>query len=391
MKNKIKIVSIILLFSAFMMCISCGQKENRGEKIIEDGVEVVINHIEPYRIKGEPSTFSLEKEFVIDTERDDIVELGLADIGHYFIVDSEGNIYLISPKNRENAIFKFDSNGNFITSCGRRGRGPGELIFRPFPPLFLIINPENEITVTNFYRRKLVFFKKNGVLIREKKLDSNLLAVIPLKNDKYLVFGNLEGGSTFSTISLSLCNSEFKKIIEFGTRKIPDERETEKIKGIYYTFPWGISDGKIFAGLQDKGYEINVYDLDGNLIRKIKKEYRHVPINGEYKKEYLKIYENYREFREKIYFPNNYPPFHSFFTDDEGRLFVMTYERGERPGEYIYDIFNKEGLFVGRRSLKVYHHPDGLFAIIKNNHLYCLQEKESGYKELVVYRVTWEK
>lgn len=44
----------------------------------------------------------------IDTEKYEVVELGLADIGHYFEVDSDGNIYLVSPKSKENVIFKFD-------------------------------------------------------------------------------------------------------------------------------------------------------------------------------------------------------------------------------------------------------------------------------------------
>jgi hypothetical protein len=56
----------------------------------------------------------------------------------------------------------------------------------------------------------------------------------------------------------------------------------------------------------------------------------------------------------------------------------------------MYDIFNSDGLFVGRKSLRIYHHPDGLFAMIKNGRLYCINEKESGYKEFVVYKVRWE-
>jgi hypothetical protein len=84
------------------------------------------------------------------------------------------------------------------------------------------------------------------------------------------------------------------------------------------------------------------------------------------------------------------PPLLSFFSDDEGRLFVMTYEEGENPGEYIYDIFNPDGVCVGIKSLKVFHDESGLYATMKNGRFYCINEKENGYKELKAYSVRWE-
>jgi hypothetical protein len=85
-------------------------------------------------------------------------------------------------------------------------------------------------------------------------------------------------------------------------------------------------------------------------------------------------------------------PFDSFFSDDEGRLFVKTFEKGINPGENLYDIFNPEGIFIGKKSLKI-HFREGIaiYAEAKKNLLYCLQEKENGYRELVVYNVKWEK
>ncbi|MFX0212313.1 MAG: hypothetical protein ACFFDT_40445, partial [Candidatus Hodarchaeota archaeon] len=113
--------------------------------------------------------------------------------------------------------------------------------------------------------------------------------------------------------------------------------------------------------------EILVFDLDGNLIKKIKKEHR----------------------------PGNQPPFQClFFIDDDGRLFIMTFEKGENPKECIFDIFNSDGVLVARKSLDVYVRNgtliQPLYAQSKNNRLYCLREKESGFKELVVYIMKWE-
>jgi len=377
-------------FMTYVLILNCNQKQEKFERITEDGVEVVINHTEPYKIKGQPTTIGLEKKFSIDTEKASTAKLGLVDIGKYFDVDSEGNVYLVSPMGKGNTIFKFDKKGNFVKSFGHRGQGPGELVSRRFPPLFLTIHSKDEIVVTNYYRRKLVYFNQKGDFIKEQKLDPKfmLLAVIPLPNGNYLAYEN-RGGPSYE-LPLSLFNQDFKKIKELGFRKIPDIGE-EKIKGIYYMFSWAISGGKIFTGKQERGYVINVYDLKGHLIRKIKKEYKPVPLTKEYKEQYFKIYKNSEEFLDKIYFPKNFPSFHSFFTDNNGRLFVMTYERGERLGKYIYDIFNEDGLFIGRKSLRIHHNSDSLFARMKNNRLYCIYEKESGYKEFTVYRIIWKK
>ncbi len=376
---------LLILF----LCLSCSQKQEKAKRITEDGVDVVVNHTEPYKIKGQPTTIELRKEFSIDTEKDSTIELRLVDIGNYFDVDPQGHVYLVSPMGKGNTIFKFDKQGNFITSFGHRGQGPGELVSRRFPPLFLTIYKEDQIVVTNYYRRRLVYFNLEGDFIREEKLDSNLtlFAVIPLPNGNYLAYEN-RGGPSYG-MPLSLFSHDFKKIKELGFRKLPSVWE-EKIKGIYYMFSWARSGDKIFTGKQELGYVINVYDLEGQLIRKIKKEYKPVPLTNEYKEKYLEIYKDMEGYRDKIYFPKYFPPFHSFFTDQKARLFVMTYEEGENPGEYIYDIFNEDGLFTGRKSLRIHHNSDSLFAQMKNNRLYCIYEKESGYKEFTAYKVTWK-
>ena len=64
---------------------------------------------------------------------------------------------------------------------------------------------------------------------------------------------------------------------------------------------------------------------------------------------------------------------------------METYEKGENPYECMLDIFNSDGVFVGRKSLKA-----ALGRKFKNSRMYCAHDKESGYQELVVYRMKWE-
>jgi len=87
-----------LLLSNILFNIACKKpNSHKIERIKEDGVEVVINHLEPYRIECEPTIFSLKEESFIDTERGDLAKIGLAEITD-FNVDSRGNLYISSSK-----------------------------------------------------------------------------------------------------------------------------------------------------------------------------------------------------------------------------------------------------------------------------------------------------
>jgi len=80
-------------------------------------------------------------------------------------------------------------------------------------------------------------------------------------------------------------------------------------------------------------------------------------------------------------------PFYSYFTDENGFLLVMTYEPGKKPGEYMYEVISPEGKLVNRVSLGPYFSTGNILAKVCRNQLYLVREKESGEKELVVYRI----
>ncbi len=394
-----KIIYLALSLTILLCCVHKGEKV---ERIIEDGVEVIVNHLEPYKIKGEPTALHLEEEFTIDTEKDDIAATGLTDI-YRFDVDSEGNIYfLIPPAGQGNLIYKFDRNGNFIISFARKGQGPYEL---EYPHYMRVIN-NDEILIIEPSKSKSYIFSTDGLPIKETPINNDIDMLIPLENGKYLIlfWHTQDREAKYFSLSLNLYSSDFKEIKEldrynkFPNRMIAEKIAEKIISGINYVFVGEQSGGNIYTGNCERGYEILVYDLEGNLLRKIRKEYKPVEVPEDYKKEYLKPFVETEDswaknWGEKIYFPKYWYPFYSFFPDDEGRLFVMTFEEGENPGEYIFDIFNSEGIFITRKSLKSSlskaRLPE-LHVKAKMNYLYCLREKESGYKELVVYKMRWE-
>jgi hypothetical protein len=369
---------------------------------MEDGVELIINHLEPYKIEGEPSILYLKEVLTIDFEREDLAEVGIREVVG-FDLDSGGNIYFRLSSSSTNYIYKFDAKGNFLFSFGRIGKGPGELEF----PRYLRVNELEQIVVSDSRRNKLFFYRENGDFIKDISLAANHRTATLLENGKMLAMKgsfNWEEGRTDYPIMLCDANLEEIKMLHPG-RSVPNFTVAKKANclRLYLDYNvWKISRSLIYIGNYGQGYEFLIYDTEGNISRKIRKEYHKVKVPDQVKDKIVNwLSENFAPFekvKNKIYFPEFYPPFQFFFLDEKGRLYVMTYERGKSPNSFMYDIFNPDGLFIGRIELDNYGslatspiiNPLPLEVVSKNNRLYCLREKENSYKELVVYKMRWE-
>ncbi|OGD40121.1 MAG: hypothetical protein A2V45_02765 [Candidatus Aminicenantes bacterium RBG_19FT_COMBO_58_17] len=382
--------ALILMF----MC-ACGPKTQRVEKTVENGVEVVVNHLAPYKIKGEYSSLMLEEEMVIEFEKDEIARLGLADI-RKFDVDSEGNIFLFqAPRKGEMVVFKFDQKGGFLKSFGPAGQGPGEIQRLSFQR----INRQDEILIWDSGALKLLLFDVKCLLIEERRLEwkiGNRGGLQFLENGNIMVGETTESeqqGNRYK-VFLNLYGPDFRKIAELARYEIVEPYGNEKISLFPLPGTGTVSPERIYVADEGVGYKISCYDLDGKLVRTIiKKDYRPVRVTETIKSEVLKKLAT-NPLRDNLYFPEYMPIFQYLFTDDEGRLFVVTSERGE-TGQYISDIFNPDGVFICRASLgyfdliRLIWEGQEFGIVAKKNRLYCLREKASGYKELVVSRMIW--
>ena len=97
---------LIWLCLILLLILYCKPAKEKIERHTEDGVEVIVNHLEPYKITNEPTRIYLEKQLTIDTETESMAETGLTNIV-YFDVDSDGNIYFLNDRPQKNYIIKF--------------------------------------------------------------------------------------------------------------------------------------------------------------------------------------------------------------------------------------------------------------------------------------------
>jgi hypothetical protein len=361
---------------------------------MENGVEVVVNHLQPYKIKGEPAVLTLEQEFMIDTENAGLSRAGLVDVKQ-FDADSQGNIYLfqVAQKN-EPLVFKFDREGNFVKCFGQVGQGPGEIQF----PAYQRINRRDEISIWDSGGLKLVIFDREGRVLKENRLEVktwNMPGGLQLlENGNYLIREPVPADNFFE-IKICLFSPDFRRLGEFGKYRLQDPMSAANVNAYPRMVILGSSSSRIYVGNNGPDYDIATYDLEGHRLRKIRKEYQPVKVPLGLKKEILSgLGQN--PLKNKVVFREFMPVFQYFFTDAEERLYVVTSEKNPEEGQHIADIFNKNGIFIAKKALGYYDFIKSLWMgqelgiLAKNNRLYCLGEKEaSGYKQLFVYRATW--
>lgn len=376
------------LIFGLVVVMSCGTKQSRIDKIYEGGVEVVLNHLEPYTLKGAPVHLRLENDITIDLEKEEYSGLGLK-MPDFVDADSKGNIFIVEQYDvSEYFIYKFDSTGEFVKKFGKKGQGPGELQ----AVRTLLVDRHDRIRIFDGNGLKVLDFDNEGNLVKETHIRHSLWDVIPLANGNYLAMRYPKDKSETYGMYLDLYDPDFKEIKRLDLYDLSDLTPGKKNPGIIIPYYWRVTGERIFVGNGQRGYEIRIFDLEGKLLRKIRKEYSPVPYPEEFRKQTERVAA--ANPGANLYVLKNMPPFNSFFIDDGGRLFVMTYEQGENKDEFIHDIFNPDGVFIARIRLGKYgilgRALNHLKATASNGRFYRLMLKESGYPEVIVYRMKWQ-
>jgi hypothetical protein len=357
------------------------------DKLIEDGVEVVINHQQPYRLSDEPETFSLEEQFRLDTERQDLAELGIRSIDE-FEIGGRGNIYLSTGKQ----VFMFDGQGRYVQALGKNGQGPGEYQM----VLGLRIMKTGEISFYDAENGKFLCFRPDGTWNKEIKKTSTIFTFEALSLDNgYFILRERHDEREKGTrrFQYALFDENFEKIKDFRPTysvEIP-YYQPSKINLLGYDMNCRISQDLVFvASSMDERLEIDVYNFRGDLVRKIRREAGREKVSDEFKAKTVKRWQQSAAWKEwdlekKHYFPDLFPPFRRFWVDDGARIFVETFEKGDHPGEVLLHIFNPQGIMTGLKSLA-----EARDRRFRDNRLYSVFRKDSGYDEIVGYQMRWE-
>jgi hypothetical protein len=190
-----------------------GPAASSGQKVeTVDGVRVV--HNEKGGLWGKSPKVALElirKIGDIDTDDEHLAFNYPTDIA----VDQEGNIYVLDGGNTR--IQKFDQDGKYLATIGRKGQGPGEFI----SPSDLDLDEDGNLVVTDTAQMRLHVIIGGG-----KDVKSIVLKDEPIYGIRSLGAGGYVGRA--STYSFPRRNQPAKKLDEMRLfrRLDPDGRVT---------------------------------------------------------------------------------------------------------------------------------------------------------------------
>lgn len=365
-----KFLSIALIMLALFLSLSCTKNKTEWKGTIEekDGVVIVKNPKESM-IQGD--IFSIEEDLSIG-QIEGTKEYMFGYLGG-IVVDEKENIYVDDRDGSEIIIKVFDKSGKYIRNIGRMGQGPGEFT----SVNHLQITPNNELMVIDTNSSKLIFFSLDGDYLRRAPYLGVRALKIQVNSDGNYFFYSMEYQGQRVSEAIYAAN----KLELFGPDlnfiKLVAKDEYRDIHGSIAP-PWMIvrfpSTDLAICGFSET-YELQIYDLNGHLVQKIFKDFDPVEIN-EYEKEK-------RDWTRRKGLPRYFPAFEDLSVDEEGRIYVQTFERQMDKDEFYFDVFEPDGKYIAKIPLKTF--PE----YWKNGKMYTFEEDENGFLYIKRYKVTW--
>lgn len=363
---------IIILICIFISSFSCKQQSNEWKGSIEEenGVMVVRNPKEPLH---NGNVFNIEEELSIGEAegREEYMFSQLRSI----VIDEEERIYALDYK--EAQIKVFNKNGEYLRTIGKKGQGPGELRL----PSHMHITSRNEIMVSDALNKRLTFYSLQGEFIRDLSTAEEFIARSDIDSKGNILGFRIEHDPEKSRYELKKFDKDLNYLFTIITfpYKLPNPRIIEPFSlSLRYDVA---NNDNIIVGYPDK-YNIQIFNSEGKLIRRIEKEYIPIEIT---KDEIIEIEEEMKRWLgdRELVIPRYHSAYRTFAVDEENRIFVGTWERTEDGKRYYYDVFDSEGKCLAIMPLNVRPW------IWKKKKLYTVEEDEEGYQVVKRYKVTW--
>jgi hypothetical protein len=372
---------LITLLLAFLIgtAAACSKKADswKGRIELEDGIKVTLNPKEPLL---SPEAITLTSELVIGRESDRKGTVIFRNLAPYGCVDTDisGNIYILDSG--ADTIFKVDPQGDLLKSFGRHGQGPGEFQ----SPGFIKVMPDGAIAVVDDIGHKLVRFDKDGTFLGEDRINVLPEITVPSVDSQGGIVAMLMEEGERLALSMNRILPGLRETIRFAekeTRRIFDG-STLDLYVPQFRFALTGNDHIVWGFQND--YLLNISNLDGKILRKIRKDYDLIPITEADFRARLKDAFQGRSAPQNItpVHPPHYWPFSLLIADEKGRILARTPAKSP-DGKMKYDLFDEEGKFVASIGL-------GGFAVRwKDDRLFVLEESPETGQVLRCLSVHW--
>ncbi len=365
--------------------ILCLAQPSSAKTQMIDGVKHVLNPATP---PNDEATVTPKQLWHLGADEDAPIE-ELFGYVTQVLVDEELNSYLLDAQLNEIRVFSPD--GEFLRNIGRNGEGPGE--FRNARQIFFL--PENRLGVAQMMPSRIAVLGREG----------GGFADLPLPGEPSMMrmVENARGAGDHSVLSvMTPLMSNDKMELQKSLRAIGPDGEivatyreiNEVMEGGAMVISFGGGEGDDFSGnwdVDDRGrvftsplgdeYMIRVYDPKGPLSHVIRREFES---RKRTRAEIAEIEEGFGDIPEGASRPE-VPAFDRdiarFETRPGGMLWVFS-SRDQAVAEAgrigPFDVFDGDGNYVKRLSVKADFDPERDEFRVSGNRLYIVKESQGS-------------
>lgn len=251
-----KKINLYIWFSLVLFLpFGCSQKDEwKGKIDYIDGVQVVTNYdkgIWEVNKKGKKIVFT--EEVAIGTLEGD--ENQLFHQPTYVMADQNENIYVLDSGNYR--IQKFDKNGNYLLTIGRKGQGPGEIL-RSFE---IKLDSHNDILIFDIDNNRISKFDTRGNFIDSFSVRFTPYHGVLDSEDNIYIYSRYKGKLIHKFTPQGQHLLSFMDEIKSEIKRIEPHINGSGSIGI-------TQDNEIYLVLTSP-YAIYLYDSQGKLLKKI--------------------------------------------------------------------------------------------------------------------------
>lgn len=402
---------ILLIIPSLLFGCSSAEEPTEFPEYFEE-----LENLTVYPIDTEPTReIELTREVTFEESEEVYIEK-IADIA----IDNSGNVYIADGKQGRIAIHVFDRKGDYLTTMGREGKGPGEFLSISG----LKIEGDRLFTYDFEQFRFTVFSLGSRTVDQVVNMQSE-----SWRNNEELSEATPSGEYYIRTDSLfmvgfaqppQLDNPDEERFLKYylmdwDGRIVSDmvfeQRDFNYLTGTFhgnkiaFTEPFmrnrliAVSpDGKIFSAWSDE-FLVKVYDANGEYLRAFYYPFKKSILNkndliNRHDKSWQDDEESLKDFKQRyqdVDFSRDWPALHSMLIDDENRLWISTITDDEENYEWwVLDEYGKllaRFKWPGQRlNRSIYMQEEK--KMVKDGRFYTLEtDEETGTEKLLGYRI----
>ena len=345
----------------------------------------IVNNTKP--LKGNWD-FNLSQEWSVDSGGSEL----LIKTGG-MRTDEDGNIYLMELKHGK--IFKFDKNGKFVATIGKRGEGPGE--FRMAFNFFIVGDNIIVPSTGGIFQ----YFGKDGKFIKSVNTGSFVFPRYYLNKNNFVWVRSDREGRGKDPEKISIYDMRTKKSKDIKTIS-PEElltaqkggmvlmiKDSQTTAGVVLTMQgknivFGKSDKYKFVKIDLEGNELSSFSLEGRERKSIsekfkRKRFESISLNGGRMP---------KEMIDQMVkgMPDIATYFSRIFVGKNGLIYVFIADLENQNGQEV-DIFSPEGKYLYHGEIKV-EEGSKISSMIAfyDNFIFMFVEDEEGESSLIKYK-----